>query len=312
LSKKNYLFLLFGLIVFFGLIYLFDTEVILESFDLLGIKIFLVFSVAILWIICNTLCLSTLINHQIPFRSLLYNQITGDAYNVITPFAGLGGEPYKANHLTNWISLNEASEAILRDRLIHSLSGILFTSITLAIVIVSVPLDAALLNVFVITLILLATVSILLMLAILSNIPYKFLGHLLKKLKLLKDYRSNPLDKIVFIKALSFKLVGRTIAMLEFLCIFLLLGKTPTFIEIVTIIAMLALSGTLLFIVPQGIGVNEVGISGGFQLIGLPVELGLSFGLIRRARILFWAFLGIGIHYFYHLMKSKSQGSKKL
>ena len=87
-----------------------------------------------------------------------------------------------------------------------------------------------------------------------------------------------------------------------------LLGKTPTFIEIVTIIAMLALSGTILFIVPQGIGVNEVGISGGFQLIGLPVELGLSFGLIRRARILFWAFLGIGIHYFYHLLKSKSEG----
>ncbi|MEM6317755.1 MAG: lysylphosphatidylglycerol synthase transmembrane domain-containing protein [Bacteroidota bacterium] len=295
-QKSSLFFLCVGLGILTALLYYLDFSVIADSFNIIGNKIFLVFAVSVLWIVCNTMCISILLGHRISFYQLLYNQVTGDGYNVITPFAGLGGEPYKIKHLTNWISLDEASEAIMRDRLIHSLSGMLYSCLTLWTVILFVPLEKGFLITFIVFGVILAVLSILLSLIILSDKPNKFLGQLMKKMKLLEEFKSNPLRRSIFLKALGYKLLGRVLNMLEFLVIFLLLGITPGVLEIVTISAMLALSGTFLFIIPQGIGVNEAGISGAFQLIGRPVELGLGVGLIRRARVLFWALFGIALH----------------
>ena len=305
------IFLLLGFGILACLLYYMDLSVIVQSFQYLGFKIVLVFLTAILWIISNTLCLATLLNYRVPFRHLLYNQVTGDAYNVITPFAGLGGEPYKVQHLTNWVPINDASEAILRDRLIHSLSGILYTSLTLIVVLVFIPLEQALFVTFTTIGGILTIGAILLIVLILSTAPNQFLGNLLQRMKLVENYRSNPLNRLVFLKALSFKMLGRILNLVEFLAIFILLGIHPDLLELLTISAMLALSGTLLFIVPQGIGVNEAGISGAFNLIGRPIELGLTFGLIRRARVIFWALFGVGLHLAVSLWKQKHNIKKK-
>lgn len=295
-KRSSLVFLFIGLAILVALLYYMDFSVIADSFNMVGNKIFLVFAVSMLWIVCNTLCVSTLVNHQVPFYHLLYNQVTGDGYNVITPFAGLGGEPYKIKHLTNWLSLDEASETIMRDRLIHSLSGILYTCLTLWVVILFIPLEKALYITFVILGIVLTAFSIIYSFIILSDKPEKVLGKIMKKMKLLEEFRSNRLSKKIFFQALFYKMFGRVLNMVEFVVIFLLLGIAPDLLEIITIAAMLALSGTFLFIIPQGIGVNEAGISGAFQLIGRPVELGLGVGLIRRARVLFWALFGIALH----------------
>jgi len=311
-KRSSLIFLFLGLFILACLIYFMDTRIILESFELVGAKIFLVFAIAPLWITCNTLCLSTLLKHQVPFPNLLYNQVTGDAYNVITPFAGLGGEPYKVTHLTNWISIDTASEGILRDRLIHSLSGLMYTGIMTLVVVTFMPLEQKLFYAFTGIGLLLTIFSALLSFLILSNVPNKFLGGMLKKLKLLENFHSNPLKRSTFLQALFLKLLGRGLNLLEFITIFFLLGIQPAFLEIVTISAMLALSGTLLFIVPQGIGVNEAGISGAFKLVGRSADLGLSVGLIRRARVLFWAFLGVGLHLLVTLFRRLRRENKEL
>lgn len=295
-QRTSIFFLFIGLVILGTLLYYMDFSVIAKSFNLVGAKIFFVFAVAIIWIICNTLCVSTLVGHRIAFHHLLYNQVTGDGYNVITPFAGLGGEPYKVTHLANWLTLEEASETIMRDRLIHSLSGIIFTCMTLWAVVIFLPLEQSFFYTFTIIGTVLSIFSFIYSYIILSSAPEKLLGTLLKKLNVLKNFRSNPLERTIFLQALFFKILGRIANMLEFVVIFLLLGIDPVLLDIVTISAMLALSGTLLFIIPQGIGVNEAGISGAFKLIGQSVDVGLTVGLIRRARVLFWALLGVGIH----------------
>lgn len=304
-GRQNILFLLLGIAILACLVHYMDVAILVNSFQLLGTKIFLVFAVAILWITSNTLCLSTLLKHEIPFHHLLYTQVTGDGYNVITPLAGLGGEPYKAKHLSNWVTIDTATEAVFRDRLIHSLSGLIYTSLTMLVVIAFVPLERGYFITFSIIGLVLTAISVALTILILSSVPNQFLGGILKKLKILKNYKSNPLDRATFLKALSFKLLGRGLNLLEFLMIFTLLSITPTLLELVTISAMLSLSGTLLFIVPQGIGVNEAGISGAFKLVGRSADLGLSFGLIRRARVLFWALLGVSLHLLYVLFKKR-------
>ena len=311
-GRKNLLFLLLGVAILACLVYYMDVSILVNSFRLLGAKIFFVFGVAILWISCNAYCLSTLLGHKIPFYHVLYTQVTGDGYNVITPFAGLGGEPYKAKHLSNWVTLDTASEAIFRDRLIHSLSGIRYTSLTMLVVLLLVPLEKTYFITFTIIGLVLTAVSVLLTLLILSNAPNQFLGKILRKLKILKDYRSNPLDKGTFLKALFLKLMGRGLNLMEFLMIFTLLGISPSLLELVTISAMLSLSGTLLFIVPQGIGVNEAGISGAFKLVGRSANLGLSFGLIRRARVLFWAVFGVSLHLLFVLFRKRKKRKLQL
>ena len=314
-NRSSLIFLFIGLLILAVLLYYLDFNVIRESFNIIGFKILIVFAVAILWIICNTLCIATLVDYKVPFHHLLYNQVTGDGYNVITPFAGLGGEPYKVKHLTNWLSLDKASEAIMRDRLIHSLSGIIYTSLTLWAVILFIQLETSFFFTFLVIGLVLTLFSALLSYLILSDKPERFLGFVLKKLRLLEEFRSKPLSHNLFYKALCFKLLGRVLNMIEFFVIFILLGMEPYILEIITVSAMLALSGTLLFIIPQGIGINEAGISGAFKLIGHSAELGLSVGLIRRARVLFWALLGIGLHLFSLLLSNwgldKSIGQKR-
>ena len=295
-NKSSLFFTIVGLAVLATLLYFLDLGIILQSFQTIGMKIFLVFAIAISWMICNTLCLSTFLNHRIPFPHLLYNQITGDAYNIITPFAGLGGEPYKINHLSQWVSLSEASEAIIRDRLTHSLSGLLYTAITLLVVLYFVPLETAMWASFTTVAAIISILSMLLMALILSKKPNQLMHRLLKKLKILESFRSTTLLKSTFFKALGFKVLGRFLNLVEIYVVFMLLGITPSVVDVVTVSAMVALSGTLLFIIPQGIGVNEAGISGAFNLLGYAAALGLSLGLIRRARVLFWALFGVALH----------------
>jgi uncharacterized membrane protein YbhN (UPF0104 family) len=68
--------------------------------------------------------------------------------------------------------------------------------------------------------------------------------------------------------------------------------------------AFIAASSLLINAIPQGLGVAEAGITGAFSLIGLAPHLGLTFGLIRRARIIFWALLGIALFLPFQLFSS--------
>jgi len=123
---------------------------------------------------------------------------------------------------------------------------------------------------------------------------------------MLADYRSNPIKKTVFLKALGFKMIGRLLSMVELLIIFLLLGFSPSFLDILTVMTVLTIGSSILFIFPQGIGVHEAGITGAFSILGYSAAMGLSFGLIRRARGLFWMIFGIALHLVVVLFNKKS------
>ena len=113
---------------------------------MVGYDIFYVFFIAIIWISCNVLCLNVLSGGKIPFLYLMYTQITGDAYNAITPFGGLGGVPVKIKHLAEYLGFHEASETAIRDQLLHTLSGIMMTAILSILAIFILPLSDAYLS----------------------------------------------------------------------------------------------------------------------------------------------------------------------
>ena len=87
--------------------------------------------------------------------------------------------------------------------------------------------------------------------------------------------------------------------------IFILLGFTPSLIDLLAVLTMLTVSSSIMFIFPQGIGVHEASIAGAFKMLGYSTTLGLSFGLIRRARTIFWVLFGVVLHLGYVFFSKK-------
>ena len=67
----------------------------------------------------------------------------------------------------------------------------------------------------------------------------------------------------------------------------------PRFGDVVLVAAMIMVSASVFFMVPQGLGVNEVGITAAFNIIGMSTSVGLAYGLIRRARVVGYALVGL-------------------
>jgi hypothetical protein len=130
----------------------------------------------------------------------------------------------------------------------------------------------------------------------LSNAPSKISGLILKKLKFLQEFENEQLPFKRFLISLSFKMISRFLYLFEIYVIFQVLGISPTLQEVVLVGAMLMMSVSIFFFMPQGIGVNEVGISGAIVLLGYGATMGLTFGLLRRGRNLFWGILGVALH----------------
>jgi 1L-myo-inositol 1-phosphate cytidylyltransferase len=293
-AKKSIPYLL-GIGIIAALLFYVPIDLVGESLALIGGKVFLVFSVAILWIVTNTLATSTLVRSKVPFLDLLYNNITGEAYNTILPLASVGGEPYRIQHMTNWLDLHTASRAVVVERLIRGITGMLFAAVCLTFTLVFVKMSSAVFT----TVAILAAVHYAASLGIvwlsLSHAPSKMVGFVLKKFKMLEEYRSEPIPTGRFFAATGWKFLSRIFSLVEMYAIFAILGYDPSMADIVTIAGAIAVSASVFFM-PAGLGVNELGIASALTILGYPAALIISFSIVRRASVIFWALLGVALH----------------
>jgi choline kinase/phosphatidylglycerophosphate synthase len=277
---------------------------VMEALQSVGLNVFWVFAVAPLWIMANTMALSSLIRHRVGFLNLLYNQLVGEAMNTVVPLAGIGGEPFKVKHLSRWLPLGEASQAIIFDRLVHAVSGLIYSSALLFLTVYLVPFSASLRLSMFLAGGLFAVLGIVLTVFSLSKIPSKLTQFILKRFSFFEVLRQRKLPKSRFAACFGYKLLGRVVNLIEVYLILDFLGIAVTPGKIAIVAAFIAASSLLINVIPQGLGVAEAGITGAFSLIGLAPHLGLTFGLIRRGRILFWAMVGIALFLPFQLFRS--------
>ena len=289
-------FYLLGVVILVALIFNLELSVVAESMAAVGNKLFLVFSVAIIWILANTMCIRTLVKGKVPFADLMFNQMTGDAYNTIIPMAGLGGEPYKIKHLTQWLDWHTASRAIVVDRLIHGTTGMAFSALCVGLTLFLLDLDPSYFIPLSIVTGLFAVGSIAVIWLSLSSAPSRIAGYILKKLKIVEEYRNDPVPAGMFFQAFFFKFLGRSFNLVEIYLMFMIFDLAPNIFDLTAVAGFISTSATIFFIIPQGLGVNELGISTALDLLGYTAALGITFGLIRRARMIFWALFGVGLH----------------
>lgn len=286
-------------------------EELVNSMTLIGNKVFLVFAVASLWIITNTLCMSTLVRGKVPFIDLLYNHITGEGYNTLLPLASVGGEPHRIQHLTNWLDLHAASRAVVVDRLIRAITGMLFAAVALTFTLLTVKMSNAVLVTVAVLAVAHYAVSLGIMWISLSQAPSKMVGFVLKKFKMVEEYRSEPIPAGRFFAAMGWKFLSRIFSLVEMYAIFAILGFDPSMADIITIAGFIAVSASVFFM-PAGLGVNELGIATALTILGYPASIILSFSVVRRASVIFWAILGVALHWTVAVAKKLAVSEAKI
>ena len=291
-----FLFYSAGLLLLAWLVSRMPVGAIEQAFDQAGGGIILAFAAAPLWYAANAWGLGLLLDGRVRFRNLFYIQVVGEAMNTIVPLAGLGGDVFRARHLSELVGTAVATRAVVEDRLVNVLSGPLFAGAAIALTIWMVPLDPAVAAGMTVAAALMLTAGLALIGFVLSPYPSRWSAALIKRLTGTSGAPVQALGRGRLAAVLGAKMVGRLLNLVEIAIILRLLGLAASPELVVAIAGLLTASAVVFFMVPQGLGVNEAGIAGAFTMVGLAAPYGLAFGLIRRARVVTWAAIGVTLH----------------
>jgi len=267
------------------------------SFRNAGAGVLLAFATAPLWYASNAFGLGLLLEGRVGFRHLMHNQVVGEAMNTIVPLAGLGGDVFRVRHLAGLVGTGPATRAVVQDRLVHVLSGPLFAGATIVLTLWLVPLEPAVAAGLGLTAGLLLAGGAALLAFLLTPYSTRWSAAFLRRLsRSSSGVTFEPPRRRLVLAVLAAKLVGRALNLIEIAIILRILGLEVSPALVIAVAGLLTASAVVFFMVPQGLGVNEAGIAGAFSLVGVAAPHGLAFGLIRRARVVTWAALGIAIH----------------
>jgi len=296
-ALKSLIFYALGTAILAALITRLATQDLLDQLLQIGWRAAAVFLITPpAWFICHTLSLWVLIDrerHPITFVQLFYTLFVGEALNTLIPLAGLGGEPFKIASLSRLLPLENATTVVVQNKLIHALSGPLFAGLTGSVLLWTSDfsggpqVDRALL-----------TGSIAMFIGglvafwfILSDAPARTLSLLFKKFRPKND-ESKKISTSRLWASLLLKLVARLTQFFEVFVILYALNLKTSVAGALLIETLITGTLVIFFIVPQGMGVNEMGVIGAFKLLGLPTPVAVSYGLVRRARVIGWAVIG--------------------
>ena len=319
-TKRSELFFIFYILGALVLIYLvarLPFNDIVEVFDVVGPEVLLLILFPALWALPYAMTLKVLLDNRITFLNALYTQVSGDGFNSVTPLLNMGGEPYKAKHLSRFVSLSESSHAIIQSRLVHALSGVIMTGLILMIcsIVVDFSNIPGLKLAVIAVMIIMFIVSGLLIWITMSKAPSHLTQFLLTRFKLIEEFSHVKLPWGKMIAATGYRILGRCSKFLELYLIFFVLDITPGFADLVLVQAMILTSVSLFFFVPQGLGVNEAGIVAAFEIAGYSAATGVVFGLIRRSRMVIYAMTGLLVFLagsYYYMRKSRYESEKSL
>jgi uncharacterized protein (TIRG00374 family) len=250
------------------------------------------------------------------FLFLLRTTITGFAINYITPFAEIGGEPYKIMLLKKYMSSTKATSCVILYSMMHVFAHIIFWMISIALVLVFFRLSW-------IPFVFLSILFIVFFLAVLLFIRGYKKGlivrtfRILSKIPLVKKWamhigetKSDKLKEIdyhishlhthrrssfywsFFVELASRFLMCYEVNIIMFALAAMFPGIHISFIDAITITAGYSLFANLVFFIPMQIASKEGGYMLAFEVLSLPSSPALILSIITRIRELFWIFTG--------------------
>lgn len=229
------------------------------------------------WIMMSAVALNQLLPKKLSIPYLARLDVIAESMGSLIPSGGMAGEPWRLLQIAPQVGgTGPTTKSLLSYRVVHAYSGLI--------------------DIFVTT-----TLSLHLMTwneTWKSSLTTAATGSAAGALGLLLVYLLAPAVRKRFcppmqlLGALTAKLVGRTLLLSEVVVIFYILGIDITLGRVLSVAAMIITSGSLVPMIPNGVGVVEMGITLVFEQLGLPGSMGLTFGLIRQAGNLCWTLIG--------------------
>jgi putative membrane protein len=242
-----------------------------------------------------------------PLPLLVAVRLAGEAVNVTTPTATLGGEPIKAWLMTRArVPLEEGLVSVVIAKTALVVSHVGFLAAGLAVAFWRAPAPSPLLTVM-------ATLTGVGVVAVAgfvwaqqrglfgaSSRALGWLGlgggaagHLLRLDDHVRAYYRGQPGR--FGLSLLFHFLGWVTGSLEVWLALAVLGSPVSFATAVVVESFASAIRSATFLIPSSLGVQEGGFVGIFVGLGLGAEAGLAFGVIRRVREAVWAALGYGL-----------------
>ena len=235
----------------------------------------------------------------------------GEAYNTITPFATLGGEPMKAQLLKDHhgLSLKSALASQIVSKTTFLAGLILFFIPGIALILLSSKISAEFKLISLTGMVGFSTCIFLFFIVQVSGTMGKFcvwlshklsqrnLIHFLAKLGHLNELVSGFYKKYParVIKASGLAFLGWILGLGELYTILYFLGFQVSFYELWVIEALGQLVKVGSFFIPLRLGAQEGGLILILTALGYPANLGLAVSLVARIKELAWVGLGLAL-----------------
>lgn len=302
--------LLAGLALLVYVLTRFPFESVIDACIQVGPLVVVTPVIALGWFACNTSALRVLLGRRVPWRDLFWNRLIGDGYNSLLPLAGIGGEPWKLRHLTEFVSTDDALAAMIRDRVLENAVGLIVTGAAIGVTMSAYTLPTALHTALIAYAAISGVVGVLGMVFVVSKLPGRA-GKLAGKwLGGTGSAPPTPLPVRDFVIATLWCIGGRLVGFLEIgtLLWILDLGIDP--IAVLFLDSVLNAAGFISFAIPQGLGVFEGTSVYLFGVLGFPGALAIAFALARRGRMLLVALLGVALHMLHRATQRKQQSAE--
>ena len=244
---------------------------------------------------------------RVPFRTLLAARLAGEAFNLTTPTASLGGEAVKAWLLRRRVPLDESVLSVVVAKTTIMIGQGLFLLVGIVITWLAAPPDSRLLGwmLWLLAVEVLAIVGFLLaqiqggfgwVPRVLGRIGLGRSRHRETVARLDRGlawfYRKEPRRLAL---SIGFHFIAWLLGSLEAYLILNFLGLEVS-LETATIIEALGTAVRFAtFLVPASLGALEGGFVATFTALGLAPSAGVAFGLARRVREVVWIAVGFAI-----------------
>ncbi len=245
------------------------------------------------------------------FRMLIMAKLAGDAVNQLTPLANIGGEPLKAYLLKHESPTSRGLASVVINKTAQIMTGLLFTTVGLGLVVIhnlqapyAIPLPLRV----GFALLLMLGAGLMWLFFMKQQHMFSSLLNLLRRVgvntRLLESRMAKAANIDDNIKRFYRDYKGRFFLVLLFHAMGWLLGACETFVILKTLVpstgfqvaflitALTVVINSLFFFMPSNIGVLEGGQVFLFLTLGLSPTMGLSLGIVKRMRKIFWIFLG--------------------
>lgn len=309
-TRTNLLSLGIGLLIFAGLLYWIRASEVLKHLAKVGpwiIPVILGYGIAQFCFVLAWRALIDMEDHPVSLWDLFRVYLVGDAVNYVVVSGTLAGEPVKAYMLRDRLPMVKGLSSVTINKLSETVSMILFQAmgIVLAFAYHLLTPEMAWATLLVFTLM---STGIALFFWRQKKGLFGWIFRGLARIGIARSFlegmskRAETLDAQIadfydaggrrFAVSLSFNLLGWAGGAVEAYFLLRLLGISASLPMVWAIETISILANNVFFFIPGRLGGGDTGKVLAFRSMGMTSALGLTFGLLRRAREIFYVTLG--------------------